>query len=464
MTDPAAPSSRQGAPAGLSGTVLDGRYRVGHLLGQGGMSEVYLGHHLALDRPCAIKVVRAERAASADALARFTREASAASRIAHPNVCQTHDFGATPDGLHYLVLEYLEGRPLSAVLAGGPLALPRALEIIRQCAAGLQACHDAGIVHRDLKPDNVMLVRRGKDDVAVLMDFGIARSLSSPELTQDGLMVGTPEVMSPEQIAGDPVGPASDQYQLALLLVRLLTGTLPFPGETTQERMTSRLTVPPADLAELAPGLRVPDGVQKAITRALSRKPGERFPALPAFVATMDAQPGMGAEPPTEILSRRPPPSAGPLRRRLARVVVAGAAVAGVLTAWQVLRPGPGTPPSSALPTLPLDTTPGAVPPPAAPPAAAPQPVQLGPVALPSLPSDSLAFSEDPAKRRGAREQAERVYRSAQAAVALRAEAAFLVAETHRRDGAFDEARTWLQHCLALQERASCRQLLLLLP
>ncbi len=461
MTDPAGGPSRPGA---LSGTTLDGRYRVAHLIGQGGMSEVYLGHHLALDRPCALKVIRPERAASPDAHARFTREASAVSRLAHPNVCQTHDFGTTTDGLHFLVLEYLEGRPLSSLLATGPLALPQALEITRQCAAGLQACHDAGLVHRDLKPDNVMLVRRRKEEVAVLMDFGIARSLASPELTRDGVMVGTPEVMSPEQIAGDPVGPGSDQYQLALLLVRMLTGKLPFPGETTQERMTSRLTVPPVDLAELSPGLRVPDGVQRAIARALSRRPGDRFPALPAFMGAMDAHPGMGVEPATEILARRRARSASPKTRRLAQVVVAGAAVAGVLTAWQFLGPESGTPPSSAVPTLPLDTPLGAAPPVAVPPASTPQPVQPGPVALPSLPSDSLAFSEDPAERRGAREQAERVYRSAEAAVALRAEAAFLIAETLRRDGAFGEARTWLQHCLALQERPGCRRLLSLLP
>jgi serine/threonine protein kinase len=461
LTNPAGPPSR---PGGLSGTTLDGRYRVGHLIGQGGMSEVYLGHHLALDRPCAIKVVRPERAASPDARARFAREASAVSRITHPNVCQTHDFGTTPDGLHYLVLEYLEGRPLSAVLAGGPLAPPRALEITRQCAAGLQACHDAGTVHRDLKPDNVMLVRRGKDEVAVLMDFGIARSLSGPELTRDGLMVGTPEVMSPEQIAGDPVGPASDQYQLGLLLVRMLTGKLPFPGETTQERMTSRLTVPPVSLGELAPELRVPDGVSQAISRALSRRPGERFPALSSFMAAMDVPSEIGPEPLTEILSRRTTRPANPGRRRLARVVVAAAAVAGVFTAWQFVRPEPDAPASPAVPNLPMDTTPGAAPPPAVPPAPSPQPVQPGPAALPSLPSDSLAFSEDPAERRSAREQAERVYGSVEAAVALRAEAAFLVAETHRRDGAFGEARTWLHRCLALQERASCRQLLLLLP
>ncbi len=428
------------------------------------MSEVYLGHHLALDRPCAIKVIRPERAASPDARARFAREATVVSRIAHPHVCQTHDFGTTPDGLHYLVLEYLEGRPLAARLAEGPLALPRALEITRQCAAGLQACHDAGLVHRDLKPDNVMLVRRGTDDMAVLMDFGIARSLSSPELTRDGLMVGTPEVMSPEQIAGDPVGPESDQYQLALLLVRMLTGKLPFQGETTQERMTSRLTVPPAGLAELAPGLRAPEGVQQAISRALARRPGERFPTLPAFVAALDAPPALGAEPPTEILSRRTTPAPNPRTRRVARVVVAGAAVAGVLTAWQFLQPAPDAPPSLAAPTLPMDTTPGTDPPRVVPPAPSPQPVQPGLVTLPSLPSDSLAFSEDSVQRRGAREQAERVYRSAEAAVALRAEAAFLIAETHRRDGAFGEARTWLQHCLALQERPGCRRLLSLLP
>lgn len=463
MTEPPGESSRPRAPGGLRGTILDGRYRVDHLLGEGGMSEVYLGHHLALDRSCAIKVVHPERAASPDALARFAREATAASRIAHPNVCQTHDFGTTPDGLHYLVLEYLEGRPLSALLGSRPLALPRALQITRQSAAGLQACHDGGIVHRDLKPDNVMLVRRGDQEVAVLMDFGIARALSSPELTRDGLMVGTPEVMSPEQIAGDPVGPASDQYQLALLLVRMLTGKLPFPGETTQERMTSRLTTPPTGLVELAPGLEVPGGVERAIARALARKPADRFPSVSAFVAGIDAAPTMPAEPPTEILPRQVPSGGQPMTRRLMRIAVAGAALAGVFTAAQFLRPDPPAPPATVS-DPPEDSTLVPAPPPAASPAPTPPPVQPGPAALPSLPPEAEVFSLDPATRQGAREQAEQVYRSGVAADTLRAEAAFLIAETYRRDGAIAEARVWLQHCLALQERASCRRLLRLLP
>lgn len=464
MTDPAGPPVRPGALPGLSGTTLDGRYRVGHLLGQGGMSEVYLGHHLALDRPCAIKVIRPERAANPDAQARFAREASAVSRVAHPNVCQTHDFGTTPDGRPYLVLEYLDGRPLSALLADGPLDFPRAIEIARQCAAGLQACHDAGIVHRDLKPDNVMLVRRGGMEVAVVMDFGIARSITGPDLTHDGLMVGTPEVMSPEQIAGDPVGAASDQYQLALLLVRMLTGKLPFPGETTQERMTSRLTTRPFGLAKLSPGLQAPVGVEEALTRALSRRPDERFPTLEEFLDALGGPARAPAEPPTELLSRPSAPRRAPMQKRLAQAAVALAAVAGIVTAWQVLRPDqpPSPPPGTLLPTS--DTTPATGAPPASPPAPAPPPVQHGVTALPSLPTDAQVFSPDPLTRREAREQAERVYRSVGAADTLRAEAAFLVAETLRQDRALAEARVWLQHCLALQERAGCRRLLSLLP
>ena len=447
----------------LAGRILDGRYRIERLLGRGGMSEVYLGHHLALDRPCAVKVLPPDRTGDPDAVTRFQREASAASRIAHPNVCRVHDFGVTAEGVRYLVMEYLDGQPLSALLAGGPLDLPRALRLAVQCAAGLQAAHDAGIVHRDLKPENVIVTGSDDHETAVLVDFGIARPLTGGTLTRDGLLVGTPEVMSPEQIAGDPVGPASDQYQLALLLVRMVTGQWPFRGETTQERMTSRLVVAPARMTELAPELAAPAGLQAVVDRALARRPGERFPNVRSVAAALEALPVFDPGAATEVL---PPLQISRSRlasRRVAWIAAGLIVLAGGIAVWLQTHDTPAVP-AGARDTLPETTAVGGPPPspPAAPPPS-PAPSPASPPTIPPLPSEDLVFSDDPGVRLGAREAAERVYRSG-AADSLRATAAYLIAETHRRDSAYAEARVWLQHCLVLQERALCRQLLSILP
>lgn len=474
MSRPPEDGTAPPANGSLTGQVVDGRYRVEALLGRGGMSEVYRARHLRLDRPCALKVIHPSRAADPDAASRFEREATAASRINHPNICAVYDFGIAPDGTRYLAMELLDGSSLARELDGGPVSLERAGRIALDCAAGLEAAHEAGIVHRDLKADNVMLVARGGRESAVITDFGIARGSGDAALTRDGLMVGTPEVMSPEQIAGDPVGAASDQYQLALLVCRLLTGSFPFTGLTTQETMSRRLTSPPLPLRELRPDLDYPPGLQAVLDRALARRARDRYPTVRDFGMALGA--ALGApDAPTEVLARGgtgrdspiPPtrveerPPAPPRGWRVPVAVVALAGAAGL--AWVLLgdRDGatPATPPSPAI----ADTGVAAPAPPAPAPAPSPGPGADRPRPT-TLPSADSVFSEEPAVRRRAREQAEAVYRSAAEADSVRAEAAYLVAATLIPDGLQAAVRVWLERCLALQERASCRSLLRTLP
>src|SRR3989454_531154 len=176
------------------------------------------------------------------------REAANAGRINHPNVCAIYDFGETPDGLIYLAMEFIEGEPLTDVLErDGALPLPRATAVFLQTADALQAAHDLGIVHRDLKPDNIMLSRRKSGgDVVKVVDFGIAKAVGGDQagqkVTKTGLVVGTPELMSPEQLSGGAVDGRSDLYSLALVLFRMLTGKVPVEATSVQEMMIKRLT------------------------------------------------------------------------------------------------------------------------------------------------------------------------------------------------------------------------------
>jgi len=283
---------RAAAPAAsLIGQVLADRYHVVKKLGEGGMGQVYLAEHVKMGRKSAIKVMNPAMTHDPDAVARFNREAANASRITHPNVCAVYDFGETPDGMIYLAMEFIEGEPLTDILErDGALPVPRAVEIFRQTADALQAAHDLGIVHRDLKPDNIMITR-GRDggDWVKVVDFGIAKAVGGDEsgqkVTKTGLVVGTPEFMSPEQLSGDKVDGRSDLYSLALVFFRMLTGQLPFHAETVQETMIKRLTDEPAQLAEARPDLHFPSGLQQVLDQALARTPAQRYQSVAKFAA-----------------------------------------------------------------------------------------------------------------------------------------------------------------------------------
>jgi serine/threonine-protein kinase len=280
---------------GLVGQVIGERYQVEGRLGEGGMGQVYLARHLLMGRRCALKVMAPALSTNTEALGRFNREATNASRISHPNVCAVYDFGLTSDGLVFLAMELVEGETLAELAAAsGPMPVTRAVPIVRQVAAGLQAAHDLGIVHRDLKLDNIMVAAAGDPRTVKLVDFGIAKAMeavgdATQRVTRTGFVVGTPEYMAPEQLAGDPLDGRTDQYALALVFYRLVTGQLPFDGSSAQDTMVQRLTTPPRPLAAARPGTRFPDGLQAVLDTALARQPSDRYRTVMEFASALDA-------------------------------------------------------------------------------------------------------------------------------------------------------------------------------
>ncbi|MFI5210480.1 MAG: serine/threonine-protein kinase [Gemmatimonadales bacterium] len=274
--------------ADLVGQVIAERYHIKKKLGEGGMGQVYLAEHVKMGRRCAVKIMSAALLNDPEAVSRFNREAANASRISHANVCAIYDFGETSDGLIYLAMEFIEGRSLTDLLKEtGPLPLPRAGGILAQAAEALQAAHDLGIVHRDLKPDNIMVTTARGRDVVKVVDFGIAKATGtdsrSQKVTRTGLVVGTPEYMSPEQLTGDPLDARSDIYSLGLVFYRMLTGVLPFKSESAQETMIKRLTDDPLPLAEALPGGRFPPRLQQIMNRALARSAADRYGSAAEF-------------------------------------------------------------------------------------------------------------------------------------------------------------------------------------
>ena len=304
----------QNATADLVGAIIADRYHVIGKLGEGGMGQVYLAEHVKMGRRSALKVMNPALVKDADAISRFNREAANASRINHPNVADVYDFGETPDGIIYLAMELVEGPTLTKVIEEhGPLPPTRVAAIIRQASEALAVAHDMGIVHRDLKPDNIMLARnRDGSDCAKIVDFGIAKAADSAaqKVTKTGLVIGTPEYMSPEQLAGDTLDGRSDIYSLALVAFNMLTGKLPFPAETAQESMIMRLTEPPRKLAQMRPDVPWTQPVQGALDRALQRDVNARYAsssefgrALASALEGMSAVPAAAAAPAPEARS-----------------------------------------------------------------------------------------------------------------------------------------------------------------
>ena len=264
----------------IVGTVIADRYLISSLLGEGGMGRVYLARHVRLPQQAAIKVLHPTMVSDAGAVSRFNREAANAARIEHDRVARVFDFGETSGGLVYLAMEYVPGKTLRDILRNESRLPPaRAANIIYQVAEGLEAAHRIGIVHRDLKPDNIMVVtdENGVDRCKVV-DFGIAKAVNSTQtqLTQTGMLVGTPEYMSPEQVLGESVDGRSDVYALALVAYNTFTGTLPFNSTTPERTLTARLIEDAPALSQVAPETNWPFGLQDALASALHRDPAER--------------------------------------------------------------------------------------------------------------------------------------------------------------------------------------------
>lgn len=266
MTDP-------NAPTGLIGQIIADRYRIDKKLGGGGMGEVYLAEHVRLKRKCAIKVLRSALADDNDSLRRFSNEAENASNISHPNVAQIYDFGEHGN-LLYLAMEFIEGQSMQEVMEKDGVMHPDMVaDVIMQAASALDAAHAKHVLHRDVKPDNIMLARNTDGTYLVkLVDFGIARALQSDKkgVTQTGMVVGTPEFMSPEQIAGEPLDARSDLYSLALVAFIGLTGDGAFPDTGSMESLILRLTSRPRTLIEVRQSVAWPPKLQSVFDKALA--------------------------------------------------------------------------------------------------------------------------------------------------------------------------------------------------
>jgi serine/threonine-protein kinase len=274
--------------ATLSGKLLDRRYQVGRRLGEGGMSYVYRAQDVESGATVAVKILLPRLSRDPAAVERLRREATIATRLDHPNVCPILRMGEA-DGMIYLVMPYLEGEPLSEhETRRGPFALAEGIPLLVQMCRGLQHAHERQIIHRDLKPENVMLVPDGTGDNgepryrAVVMDFGLAKERrAGPEvakLTATGIVLGTPEFMSPEQIRGKPLDGRSDVYALGILAFELFTGQLPFAGKSAQETMIARLRGSPTKLRDLRAEL--PVKLETVITRCLAIDAAERFQSM----------------------------------------------------------------------------------------------------------------------------------------------------------------------------------------
>ena len=263
----------------LVGRVLADRYHILKRIGEGGMGRVYLGEHVKMNRQCAIKVMSPALVNDAESAARFAREASNAARIIHPNVAAVFDYGES-DSLVYLVMEYVDGEPLSKLLQReAPFALERAMDLGRQIADGLGAAHELGIIHRDLKPDNILVMRtRVGKEVIKIVDFGIAKAVqegAGEALTRTGLVIGTPEFMSPEQLLGDPIDARSDLYALGCILHLMVTAAPPFEATTREQMIKRRLSEDAPSVHAVEPD--VPDSVARIVARLLARSPSDRY-------------------------------------------------------------------------------------------------------------------------------------------------------------------------------------------
>ena len=266
----------------LIGQTLAGKYKVEKLIKQGGMGAVYRGKHVLMDKTVAIKVLRPALAGDDAVVARFSREAKAASKISHPHAVSVTDFGEGENGVVFLVMEYLDGRTLKEVVTSeGPLKLDRAVNIVRQVAGALDAAHSQGVIHRDLKTENIMLVRHDGDEWAKVLDFGIAKILQphghgESDITHANLVVGTPQYMSPEQCSqSGALDARSDVYSLGIILYEMLAGRVPFAGESPTVIMMKQVQDPAPSVLAARPDL--PEAVSGVIRKALAKQPIDRY-------------------------------------------------------------------------------------------------------------------------------------------------------------------------------------------
>ncbi|MDG4801231.1 serine/threonine-protein kinase [Micromonospora sp. WMMD980] len=294
---------------------LGGRYELEQRAGLGGMSEVWRAHDRVLDRTVAIKLISPGLDGDAGSVERIRAEARSAARLVHPNVASVHDFGTAtlPDGrpVPYIVMELAEGETLAAHLRAGPLDWRIAVRVCAEVCAALAAAHGHGIVHRDVKPANVILTPSG----VKVLDFGIAAPTGAPDRTPEGIVVGTPAYLAPEQLDRHPATPAADMYALGVLLYYCLTGRLPYEADSTTQLLGARRRRPPQPLPEV-PGL--PAEVAELCERCLDADPAARPTSPMAALLLAEAVDARIYVPMTVLLPRQRLPEVSPWTSRAA--------------------------------------------------------------------------------------------------------------------------------------------------
>jgi eukaryotic-like serine/threonine-protein kinase len=275
------------------GKTIGSKYRVEALIGEGGMGKVYRARQFALDKVVVLKVLRHTLLSDERTVARFQREAKAASRLNHPNSISVLDFGQADDGALFIAMEYVAGQDLHQILSREwPLGEARVVRIAMQILSALSDAHGAGVIHRDLKPENIMVEqRRNEPDFVKVLDFGIAKITDSqdegPALTRAGFVCGTPEYMSPEQARGAVLDHRSDLYAVGVILYQLMTGLLPFESDSAVGFATKHLTEEPPPPTRRRPDARISPGMERLILRVLSKDPDDRPANAGAFKAEL---------------------------------------------------------------------------------------------------------------------------------------------------------------------------------
>jgi len=273
----------------LLGSVVDGRYEIDSILGEGGMGTVYRARHRVLGRQFALKVLRADLSRDSDLGVRFTREAKAAASISHPNVVQITDFGSLPSGQPYFVMELLVGESVNTVIhKGGPIPAARAVQMLLQIVDALASAHAAGIVHRDLKPDNIFVSTTSSgEELVKVLDFGLAKVAGQSRLTKAGLVFGTPHYMSPEQASGGVVDERTDLYALGVVMYEMFTGRVPFEADTYMGVLTKHLYVAPTPPSVVLGKPADLGALEQVILRCLEKKPEKRYPSMAALATEL---------------------------------------------------------------------------------------------------------------------------------------------------------------------------------
>jgi serine/threonine-protein kinase len=288
----------------LVGTTVAGRYKIIRLLGEGGMGQVYLAEHSAIEKRIALKVLRAEYAHKGEIVTRFQQEAISASRIKHPNVLDVFDFGQLENGCFYLAMEFLEGNDLADELQRSRVLMPaRALPIALQICRALAAAHSKGVVHRDMKPENVFLQRTADgEEIVKIVDFGIAQLKPSNEeaqaasskqrrLTRTGMIFGTPEYMAPEQASGKHADLRCDIYAVGIILYELFTGGVPFTGETFLGVLAKHLNEQAPPMQRVYPDIQVSPELEGVVHKALAKDPNHRYQSMNELAAALASTP-----------------------------------------------------------------------------------------------------------------------------------------------------------------------------